>query len=422
MVVVRTYTVTDACLNATTASQTINVDDTTPPLITGTIATTTVEGCVAGDATAAVTTVAGLELLGLAISDACTSDPSLVVTHVDVPTGTCPIVVVRTYTVTDACLNATTASQTINVDDTTPPLITGTIATTTVEGCVAGDATAAVTTVAGLRSEERRVSDACTSDPSLVVTHVDVPTGTCPIVVVRTYTVTDACLNATTASLTINVDDTTPPLITGTIATTTVEGCVAGDATAAVTTVAGLELLGLAIKIGRASCRSLVETHVDVPTGTCPIVVVRKYTVTDECLNATTASQTINVDDTTPPLITGTIATTTVEGCVAGDATAAVTTVAGLELLGLAISDACTSDPSLVVTHVDVATGTCPIVVVRTYTVTDACLNATTASQTINVDDTTPPLLFGTIATTTVEGCVAGDATAAVTTVAGLEL
>src|SRR5687768_4832698 len=399
MVVVRTYTVTDACLNATTASQTINVDDTTPPLITGTIATTTVEGCVAGDATAAVTTVAGLRSEERRVSDACTSDPSLVVTHVDVPTGTCPIVVVRTYTVTDACLNATTASQTINVDDTTPPLITGTIATTTVEGCVAGDATAAVTTVAGLRSEERRVSDACTSDPSLVVTHVDVPTGTCPIVVVRTYTVTDACLNATTASLTINVDDTTPPLITGTIATTTVEGCVAGDATAAVTTVAGLELLGLAISDACTSDPSLVVTHVDVPTGTCPIVVVRTYTVTDACLNATTASQTTRRASDLPPLITGTIATTTVEGCVAGDATAAVTTVAGLELLGLAISDACTSDPSLVVTHVDVPTGTCPIVVVRTYTVTDACLNATTASQTINVDDTTPPLITGTIAT-----------------------
>src|SRR5687768_17709667 len=149
MVVVRTYTVTDACLNATTATQTVNVDETTPPLITGTIATTTVEGCVAGDATAAVTTVACVELLGLAISDACTSAPSLVVTHVDVPTGTCPIVVVRTYTVTDACLNATTASQTINVDDTYRKSCEEVKSGGSGDGCGAGDTNGARTAGAG---------------------------------------------------------------------------------------------------------------------------------------------------------------------------------------------------------------------------------------------------------------------------------
>ena len=55
----------------------------TAPVITGSIAPTTVEGCVAGDATAAVTTVAELEALGLTITDACTVDGSLVVTHSD---------------------------------------------------------------------------------------------------------------------------------------------------------------------------------------------------------------------------------------------------------------------------------------------------------------------------------------------------
>ena len=80
--------------------------------------------------------------------------------------------------------------------------------------------------------------------------------------------------------------------------------------------------------------------------------------------------------ETVIPVITGSILLTTVQGCGAGDATAAVSTVADLEALGLNISDACTADGSLVVTHNDVSTGSCPTIVTRTYTVTDASGNA----------------------------------------------
>ena len=85
-------------------------------------------------------------------------------------------------------------------------------------------------------------------------------------------------------------------------------------------------------------------------SGTCPLVVTRVYTVTDLCLNISAAiTQIINVDDNTAPAITGTIATTTVEGCVATDAPAAATTVAALEALGVTITDACTPDAQLIV-------------------------------------------------------------------------
>src|SRR4029078_6260130 len=230
-----------------TAVQIINVDDNTPPLIIGAIATVTIEGCTAANASPAVTTVAALEALGLSISDACTPDAAIVVTSSQTVTGTCPIVVTRTYVVTDACLNSSTAVQIIHVDDNTPPAIPGEIATATIAGCTAANASAAATTVAALEALGLNISDACTSDAALVVTSSQTVTGTCPIEVTRTYVVTDACLNSSTAVQIINVNDNTPPVITGAIATVTIEGCTAANASAAVTTVEALAALGIDI-------------------------------------------------------------------------------------------------------------------------------------------------------------------------------
>src|SRR5678810_1479679 len=146
-----------------------------------------VEGCAASDAPPAVTTVSALEALGITITDACTPDANLVVTSSDVTSGTCPIVITRTYTVTDQCGNSVTVQQTINVDDTQAPVVTGTIPASTVEGCAASDAPPAVTTVSALEALGITITDACTPDANLVVTSSDATSGTCPIVITRTY-------------------------------------------------------------------------------------------------------------------------------------------------------------------------------------------------------------------------------------------
>ena len=81
------------------------------------------------------TTLAYLRATGLTITDAC-GDAGLTVTSSDgSASGTCPIPLTRTYTVTDACGNATTATQTITIDDTQAPAITGTLAAIATEGC-----------------------------------------------------------------------------------------------------------------------------------------------------------------------------------------------------------------------------------------------------------------------------------------------
>ncbi len=429
VVVTRTYTVTDGCGNSTTITHVINVDDTLPPVVVGTITTSNIEGCNAAAAPAPVNTVAALEALvgGISITDDCTADGALTVTHADAAAGTCPLVITRTYTVTDACLNSVTITHTININDTQAPVVTGSLLDATVEGCSAAAAPAAVTTVSALELLPGliQVADVCTPDAALTVSHIDVPTGTCPIVITRTYRITDGCGNIVNIIHTINVDDTQPPAITGSLTPLTVEGCSVAAAPVAASTVAGLEALagGITVSDLCTAKGSLIVSHIDVPLGTCPIVISRTYTVTDACGNGSSIVHTINIDDTQAPVVTGTLTTITVEGCGVSAAPPAAFNVAGLQaLLGsIDVSDICTPDAALVVTHVDVASGTCPIVITRTYTVTDACLNSLTIVHTINIDDTLPPVVVGVLTPTNVQGCTAGDAPVAVNTVAGLE-
>ena len=70
------------------------------------------------------------------------------VTSSQTSSGTCPLVITRTYVITDACGNSATVTHTISVDDNTAPVITGTIAPITIEGCTSADAPAPLTTVA----------------------------------------------------------------------------------------------------------------------------------------------------------------------------------------------------------------------------------------------------------------------------------
>ena len=418
--IVRTYRVTDACGNYTTAAQTITIDDNTAPAITGTLTAIAVEGCTAVDRPAATLTLAYLRGAGLTITDAC-GDGGLTVTSSDgAPGGTCPITIVRTYRVTDACGNYTTAAQTITIDDNTAPAITGTLTAIAVEGCTAVDRPAATLTLAYLRGAGLTITDAC-GDGGLTVTSSDgAPGGTCPITIVRTYRVTDACGNYTTAAQTITIDDNTAPAITGTLTAIAVEGCTAVDRPAATLTLAYLRGAGLTITDACGDGGLTVTSSDGAPGGTCPITIVRTYRVTDACGNYTTAAQTITIDDNTAPAITGTLTAIAVEGCTAVDRPAATLTLAYLRGAGLTITDAC-GDGGLTVTSSDGAPGgTCPITIVRTYRVTDACGNYTTAAQTITIDDNTAPAITGTLTAIAVEGCTAVDRPAATLTLAYL--
>jgi hypothetical protein len=88
------------------------------------------------------------------------------------------------------------------VYDTTPPVLVGLPVGTNVQCLRDLPALTPVT-----------ATDNCDTNP--VVTRASTTNGTCPIIIVHTWTATDDCTNRATASVTNVVYDTTPPVLVG---------------------------------------------------------------------------------------------------------------------------------------------------------------------------------------------------------------
>jgi hypothetical protein len=370
-IIQRTYTATDACGNHSSQTQTITVNDDTAPVITSIPADVTVE-CAAS--------VPAPKDSAVVATDNCGGTP--VVTHSDQTTpGTCAnkFVLKRTYTATDACGNSSSQTQTITVNDDTAPTITSIPADVTVE-CAAA--------VPGANDSAVVATDNCGGTP--VITHSDQTTpGTCAnkFVLKRTYTATDACGNSSSLTQTITVNDDTAPVITSIPADVTVQ-CAGAVPAANEGAVAATDNCGGTPGISHSD---------QTINGTCAnkFTIKRTYTATDACGNASSLVQTITVNDTTPPTITSIPADATVECASAVPAANEAAVVA---------TDACGGAP--VITHSDQSTpGTCPnkFVLKRTYIATDACGNSSSKTQTITVNDDTPPVITSIPADVTVQ-------------------
>ncbi|WP_340113596.1 HYR-like domain-containing protein [Maribellus mangrovi] len=345
LVITRTWKAIDACGNSSTASQTITVIDTTPPVFSGVGADAEIE-CPNEPVWSTPTA-----------NDVC--DGAITPTMVDDTTSySCPLVITRTWKAIDACGNSSTASQTITVIDTTPPVFSGVGADAEIE-CPDEPVWSTPT-----------ANDVC--DGAITPTMVDDTTSySCPLVITRTWKAIDACGNSSTASQTITVLDTTPPVFSGVGADAEIE---CPDEPVWSTPTANDVCDG-----------AITPTMVDDTTSySCPLVITRTWKAIDACGNSSTASQTITVIDTTPPVITGVDADTTIE-CPSVPEWSSPTA-----------SDVCDGD--ITPTMVDDTTNySCPLVITRTWKAIDACGNSSTASQTITVIDTTPPVITITV-------------------------
>ncbi|MFH1110481.1 MAG: HYR domain-containing protein [Planctomycetota bacterium] len=346
-VITRTWTCRDACGNSVNDSQYITVDDTTDPRATcpGPISEQCRDDVPEPDASL------------VSCSDNCLAGARSSFVG-DVSDGlTCPETITRTYRCTDACGNTNDCTQIITVNDTTDPVLHGVPDDTGVQ-CDEDVASPATVTC----------TDNC--DGSITPGFSQSDDGqTCPRVITRTWTCRDSCGNDVSDSQNITVNDTIPPGIT--IPDDENLQCredVPGPDTSLVTCTDNCLAGATASFVG------------DESSGTCPETIQRTYRCTDACQNTATAVQIITVDDTIPPEISDLPGPSKIE-C---PALPVFTTPTA--------TDNCDPDPTL--TFEDVTEpGDCPqeYCVTRTWMATDDCDNRSQKSETICVNDTTPP-------------------------------
>ncbi|HDP34780.1 MAG TPA: DUF5011 domain-containing protein, partial [Candidatus Hydrogenedentes bacterium] len=192
-----TYNVSDSASNAATeVTRTVDVVDTTPPVIT--LNGSDPETVECGDAYADA---------GATAADACDGDlTALIVVGGDaVDTGTVGAYVL-TYNVSDAATNAAVeVTRAVNVVDTTPPVIT-----------VVGDNPATVECGDTYMDAGATAADICDGDLTSLIVVDDSAVDTSAVgSFVITYNVSDAATNAAVeATRMVNVVDTTAPVIT----------------------------------------------------------------------------------------------------------------------------------------------------------------------------------------------------------------
>ena len=256
-----------------------------------------------------------------------------------------------TYSSSDLDGNTATATRTVNVVDTTAPVVTVTgAATVTVE-------------LGGTYTE----SGATASDASgsvSVETSGSVDTNALGAYTI-TYSSSDASGNTGSATRTVNVTDTTGPTIN-----------IVGAATVA--TELGGTYADAGVELEDLDPRTItLETTSTVDSDTLGAYTVT-YKATDSSGNASTATRTVNVTDTTGPTIN-----------IVGAATVATELGGTYADAGVELEDL---DPRTITleTTSTVDSDTLGAYTV-TYKATDSSGNASTATRTVNVTDTTPP-------------------------------
>lgn len=292
-------------------------------------------------------------------SSECDASPDL--TFVDEQEGTCPLVIRRTWTATDACGFSNSCVQTITVADTTPPAIS----------CpqeVVASCEEASTPQFGRPS----VQDNCDLDVEL--SFEDVPAEGCPEAVTRVWTARDDCGNTSTCSQLVRIVDTTPP-----------ELFCPADVIVDCSDSTDPQHTGMASAADACDPAPQVS-YEDVPDAVEGDVIVRRWTAVDACGNVTTCEQRITVADLTPPvIICPADYTRRCPSSLRPQPQGPVDPIDAEPLSRPEVYDVCDPNP-LVVSYSDEIMGEeCPIIIRRTWTATDSSGNRASCVQVIRL-------------------------------------
>ncbi|MFT6409601.1 MAG: hypothetical protein ACJA15_000407, partial [Flavobacteriales bacterium] len=347
-VIIRDYVAVDECGNTATAQQIITLTDVVPPVFVDGPADMNVE-CDNLPAESA-TPIA---------EDNCDDEVEVTYLGESIIDGNCPYnyTIVRSWLAVDHCDNEATYTQNIVVSDTTAPEFEFVAEDETIECDMA------------IPAADAEAFDNC-GTVSIEVTEEEVA-GDCPqnYSIIRTYTAMDECGNMNTAMQTITIVDTTAPVFTEVGMDETIECDM---------------VIPAPFATAEDNCGIVTITQVEELTPTdCPqeYTIVRMYTATDECGNASTATQTITVVDTTAPEFE--------EYSIQVEAPCD-----NLEVVELTATDNC--DLEVSVTFIDTpVSGGCAGVIIRDYIATDCAGNSTIAQQIITLTDVVAPILIG---------------------------
>jgi hypothetical protein len=362
-VLIRVYRATDSCGNFADTTQFITITDTTAPVLVNVPAETTIECNYAvvnsngyyfdqGD-------VYGTDNCGYEVE--ISYSESVILTDDSCEAS---FDIVRTWIATDYCENRDTAYQTVHVIDSTAPVLS-----------IPEDYT--------IECDQQPVydpadaSDYCSS--YTISESRDTIEGNCPsnFIIVRTFVATDACGNASNPrAQRITVQDTTAPVFTAGQQTQYTYEC--GT------------IIPVIQPTALDNCAEMVYlSYSDSQQGTsCSYYITRTWTAIDECYNSSYFVQYIHVQDTTAPVIAGTI-----------EITRPCDNYGGIYVTA---TDVCNT---FTITYTEVmVSGGCAGSVIRNYTATDTCGNVSTQfQQIIHLEDTTAPYIVSETADFEVE-------------------
>ncbi|MCB0535306.1 MAG: carboxypeptidase regulatory-like domain-containing protein, partial [Saprospiraceae bacterium] len=198
--------------------------------------------------------------------------------------------------------------------------------------------------------------------------------------IIRTWTAQDDCGNSTQFVQTIHVSDTEAPVLVG----LPTEATVTGDCTD--------DLPAIPVVTATDNCTSPVDVEFSetIEPGDCAnsYTVTRTWTAEDACGNATAFTQTIEINDTEAPVLVG-LPVDEIVNIVCADDMPVKPVVSA--------TDNCTAPIDVEYSEMTIP-GSCPnqYTLMRIWTAEDACGNATSFVQTINVSDTEAPELLVT--------------------------
>lgn len=383
----RVYTVTDNNGCTTTVSVIAVLDPNTAPEITTCPSNADLNGCGVTAITGLVysSTPVSISLTDFTNAGGAATDNCAVtsITYSDAQSGSCPIVVTRTFIVSDGSGLSDTCKQLISIDDNNAPTFTPPAGFTAYkDGSCNYNISETITGVPTL------VADNCDTNPSVTYTDGSPVQGSCTdeLIVTRTWRVEDDCGNFDTASQIITIRDTTPPGFTAPANISVTSNLYCVPDTSPTTT-------GYPTGIADNCATNLTATYSDTynDSDPCRIVITRTWRLADNCGNsAPNQVQIITVYDSLAPFFTRPpdIEILSNSACTYNSTPANT---------GDVFDEYDNCSLGIQATYTDAVNNSdpCNIVISRTWSLTDNCGNtAANQVQTITVKDVLSPDIF----------------------------